>query len=312
MRHFQKLLYISYGNNDERSGLTQALSLARNNEGTLTVLVLCPEFPKDMQDFKSQYEATLTEHTHKAIEETIQALGLESGQVKVTVVLEQNKTPAVRAIQHVIQGGYDLLIKEAEPRESGKGFKAEDMELLRKSPCPVWLCQPITKHRDQIHVGVAIDPLSEEPADSRLALRMLELSQDLAQTCDKKLNVISCWVFELEQYLRGNVWMKTSDAELDERVLHAQTQHRQALEQVVKDSGVAADTLALHAVRGQPEEQIPAQVEKLGLDILVMGTVARTGIPGFMIGNTAENIVQTLPCSVLALKPRGFTSPVKG
>ena len=47
------------------------------------------------------------------------------------------------------------------------------------------------------------------------------------------------------------------------------------------------------------------------IDILVMGTVARTGISGFIIGNTAENTVQKLSCSLMALKPQGFVSPVK-
>lgn len=47
------------------------------------------------------------------------------------------------------------------------------------------------------------------------------------------------------------------------------------------------------------------------MDILVMGTVARTGIPGFIIGNTAENVFQKLSCSLMALKPQGFVSPMK-
>jgi len=42
-----------------------------------------------------------------------------------------------------------------------------------------------------------------------------------------------------------------------------------------------------------------------------MGTVARTGILGCLMGNTAENIVVELKCSLLALKPGGFVSPVK-
>lgn len=42
-----------------------------------------------------------------------------------------------------------------------------------------------------------------------------------------------------------------------------------------------------------------------------MGTVARTGIPGFIIGNTAENTLREIRCSLLALKPNGFVSPVK-
>jgi nucleotide-binding universal stress UspA family protein len=41
-----------------------------------------------------------------------------------------------------------------------------------------------------------------------------------------------------------------------------------------------------------------------------MGTVARIGIPGLLIGNTAETILDQLDCSVLAVKPPGFVSPV--
>jgi len=41
-----------------------------------------------------------------------------------------------------------------------------------------------------------------------------------------------------------------------------------------------------------------------------MGTVVRTGIEGFFIGNTAERILGQLRCSVLAVKPDGFVSPV--
>jgi nucleotide-binding universal stress UspA family protein len=49
----------------------------------------------------------------------------------------------------------------------------------------------------------------------------------------------------------------------------------------------------------------------LSADLVVMGTVARTGISGLIIGNTAEAILDQLMCSVLAVKPPGFTSPVK-
>jgi len=40
-----------------------------------------------------------------------------------------------------------------------------------------------------------------------------------------------------------------------------------------------------------------------------MGTVCRTGIAGFLIGNTAENVLNDVDCSVLTVKPEGFASP---
>ena len=46
------------------------------------------------------------------------------------------------------------------------------------------------------------------------------------------------------------------------------------------------------------------------IDLLVMGTVCRTGIAGFLIGNTAEEVLNQVGCSVLTLKPEGFVTPV--
>lgn len=36
-----------------------------------------------------------------------------------------------------------------------------------------------------------------------------------------------------------------------------------------------------------------------------------TGVAGFFIGTTAENVLQLVDCSVLRVKPEGFVSPVK-
>ena len=40
--------------------------------------------------------------------------------------------------------------------------------------------------------------------------------------------------------------------------------------------------------------------------LIVMGTVARTGITGIFIGNTAERVLSRLPCDVLVVKPGDF------
>jgi nucleotide-binding universal stress UspA family protein len=64
-------------------------------------------------------------------------------------------------------------------------------------------------------------------------------------------------------------------------------------------------------LKGHPEEVIPQFVVSEGIDLVVMGTVARTGIAGLLIGNTAERLLQRLITSVLAVKPDGFVSPVR-
>ena len=67
----------------------------------------------------------------------------------------------------------------------------------------------------------------------------------------------------------------------------------------------------VHQLKGWAEERILAFVRAKAVDILVMGSLARTGVKGFIMGNTAEGIMKKLPCAQVALKPNGFVSPVK-
>ena len=55
---------------------------------------------------------------------------------------------------------------------------------------------------------------------------------------------------------------------------------------------------------------IPGFAQKERVELIIMGTVGRTGISGFFIGNTAEAILGRVDCSVLAVKPPGFETPV--
>ena len=66
----------------------------------------------------------------------------------------------------------------------------------------------------------------------------------------------------------------------------------------------------VHIVKGKAHKVIQDLVQEQKADLVVMGTVARTGIPGVITGNTAESILNNIGCSVLAVKPPGFVTPV--
>ena len=61
---------------------------------------------------------------------------------------------------------------------------------------------------------------------------------------------------------------------------------------------------------GLPEDVIPLVADELDAELVVMGTVGRTGISAALIGNTAEHVIDSLNCDVLALKPQGYKSPL--
>ena len=67
----------------------------------------------------------------------------------------------------------------------------------------------------------------------------------------------------------------------------------------------------MQLVQGEPECAIATFIDRNGIDLVVMGTVARSGIRGLVMGNTAERVLQRLRGSVLAVKPPGFVSSVE-
>jgi nucleotide-binding universal stress UspA family protein len=66
-----------------------------------------------------------------------------------------------------------------------------------------------------------------------------------------------------------------------------------------------------HLAPGNPGLLIPDIGREIGAELIVIGTVGRTGIAGLLIGNTAESIISEVECPVLAIKPEGFETPVK-
>lgn len=310
MKKFHNMLYVSQGVTDGTNALKQALSLARNNGVGLKALIVSAEFPKEMRGYEAQYELSLVQQLEAFIKAIRQTTKISESDVPVQIEVEFGDMPAIRIIRYVLKGAHDLVIKEAEPNEEGKGFKAVDIELLRKCPCPVWLTRPINCHLNEMKIAVAIDPQNITLEGQNLSLHLLALSRSLADTCNGVLNIISCWDYEFEEYLRYNVWIKAQDDELIRTVNAAQSEHREALENIIKKSSIQGK-IQIHHVRGPVDQMIPKCVADRNIDILVMGTVARIGIPGFIIGNTAENILQKLGCSLLAIKPNGFVSPIK-
>lgn len=313
MQHFHRILYVSTGlDKDTLDGLKQALSLARNNQADLKLLLVHPELPLNQVAYREMYHAFFEAQAHEMLQSARAALAMADDAVPtIQVELESlDIPPAISIIRHVLRDGHDLLIKEAEFKEQGKGFKALDRTLLRKCPCPVWLARPISQPREAIRVAVAINPTSRSEEEQALSLRLLALAHSLAATCSGELSIVSCWEYAFEDFLRHNGRAEVPEEEILRAVLEAQAEHRYALQQLINQAALPSKSYQIQHLRGAADTLIPNFVALHKVDILVMGSVARTGITGFFIGNTAENIAEELGCSLLALKPAGFVSPI--
>lgn len=307
MHHFKNILYAMNMKGEETEGLKQALSLARNDEAALKVLALYPALPTKLQAQKEAFEAFLAKRTEDAL---IRARQIVPAVLpKLTQEVLESKLPlAVELTRYVIRHEHDLLIKEAEATES-EGFKALDMTLLRKCPSAVWLARPIAHSREKIRVAVAIDPFGEGENARDLSIRLLQMARTVADRCSGTLDIVSFWEYAYENYLRHSSWVSISTEEIVDTVQSAREEHLAQLKELIKASGIQGEQ-RIHHLRGEAAELLSPFAKKKEVDIMVMGTIARTGIAGFLIGNTAENVFEKLSCSLLTLKPHGYLSPI--
>lgn len=72
----------------------------------------------------------------------------------------------------------------------------------------------------------------------------------------------------------------------------------------VRAAGVACEVVML---TGRPDKEIVDYAEKLGADVIVMGTHGRSGLAHVLLGSVAERVVKgsTRPVLILPWKDRG-------
>lgn len=215
--------------------------------------------------------------------------------------------PATALIQEVLGSDHDLLVRShardlaaPEPRS----FGAIDMELIRKCPCPVLLVGPGgTRARPQV-VG-AVNASTDEEAEQALNRKLVEMTLLMSALEEGTPMLLQAWAPFAERTVR-------SHSHGDAFAVYVEDVRRRTEDDLVRLAQSATGSTAVQTahVRGEPEDVIPAFVVSRDVDLVVMGTQARAGIAGMLIGNTAERVLRKLSCSVLAVKPDGFVSPV--
>src|SRR5271168_656846 len=67
----------------------------------------------------------------------------------------------------------------------------------------------------------------------------------------------------------------------------------------------AGRTVIQAVVEGSPKAEIIQYARKQNIDLIVLATHGRTGLPHILMGSVAETVVRTAPCPVLTVRPEG-------
>jgi nucleotide-binding universal stress UspA family protein len=98
----------------------------------------------------------------------------------------------------------------------------------------------------------------------------------------------------------------------DELAAAARREAGQSLESLLKEARRAHLSATGVLLTGRPEQAIARAAKKHRVDLLVVGTHGRSGLPRLILGSVAARITAASPCPVLAVPQRYRRSPRRG
>lgn len=310
MERFSNLLVVIGGEPYDVT-MTRAVSLAIHNEARLTIIdVVAPiadSFFASRTNLATQLQQDAVAHRRQELMQ-IASEYVATG-IEVAVVVRVGN-PAVEIVSEVIESGHDLVIKTANTQTGIKHLLGSvTRALMRTCPCPVWAIKPGSGLRYRT-ILAAIDPLADDPQHVALNNTIIELAFSLAQREEAAVHVVSVWSVPMERTLRSRLGTQAYDQIIADAEAHVRSKLDQWL---AKHLAAPSETLdwKVHLLRGQASDKIAEVATQTSADLIVMGTVCRTGLAGWLVGNTAEHLLGAVTCGVLAVKPEGFVSPVQ-
>jgi nucleotide-binding universal stress UspA family protein len=351
MKRFKNILVVIHGESGNEALIKRAVTVGQRNQARLTVVVdinkvtmplraglpvvakepminIIEEFHADTpvpatskspDDFQERISATIEEFPLDVQEYIIQEEKHDLEQIVASIrqagVQASSKvlygTPFLAIIREVLWNGHDLVMITAEDIEGLKSvlFGTTTMHLMRKCPCPVWVMNP-TQPKHYSHILAAVDPSPSDETRDALNIQILDLATTLAHRERCELLILHTWSFPLESHVRSGR-VSVPQSKVDEWGRGVRDAHRRSLGELLRQYDFENLKHQVYMLKGEAGHLIPALAAEKEVELIVMGTLSRTGISGLLIGNTAEKVLRQVDCSVLTVKQDGFITPVK-
>jgi len=269
-------------NTNNQAVLSTANRLVREAGGH--VHGFCCVYDRDLSQYASRRDAkrTVKNSAVTRLEELIEPLKTDNVSVSSEVVWNENATDM--AIQACARSGAELMIVANTGQQ--KTGKQQQLQLLRGSPCPVLLART-TSNTDYHRVMAAVAIETGNERHDELNNRVIGNAQRIARATHSTLSVVAA--------LQGN----PNVAELLKLIAEQEDEQLSNEELISERFGIEVDQVFIDF--GSPKQVILEKVKASGADLLVVGTIARTGLSGAVVGNTCEKIVAELPIDLLTV-----------
>ncbi|MAQ99054.1 MAG: universal stress protein UspE [Oceanospirillaceae bacterium] len=285
--------------------LSRALWLAKSLKAELTLLTnawdpLGDEGSHVKAEMRDNIRYKFTERAERWLEEAAEELR-ESGQTVQTEVL-WHKHLHEAALEVLNQQDVDLVVKSV--RTAGlidRLFTHNDWNLLRHCPAPVLMVKNAEAWSNNRFIA-AIDATCDDEGHTRLNDNLLAFAELFADHLNTDLHLFNAY-----PEINLTFAMVPEVSIPDELISDLREQHEKGAQRWASKYNVPEDHV--HVGEGNTEDLLASLVTETGTDLVMLGSVGRKGISAALIGNTAEAVLNRVPCDVLVIKPQDGVSP---
>ncbi|MFT7279420.1 universal stress protein UspE [Pseudoalteromonas distincta] len=305
MNTIKRIIAVIDPTKDDQHGLARSIDLAKKSGASITAFMTVYDFSYEMTTMLSGDEReAMRDAVLKDRQLWLNDLVSPYKDINIETQVVWHNRPYEAIIDTVIDEKYDLVIKGTHQHGALKSviFTPTDWHLVRKCPAPVLFVKEMAWPANG-NILAAVNAVSENEEHVALNKRVIKDAQYLCELANAKLNLVNAYpatpiniAIEIPEFNPGLY---------NESV---KKHHHESTNALAAEFNLNPEQCFIE--EGLPEDVIPDVAKRLNSELVVIGTVGRTGLSAALVGNTAEHVIDSLDCDVLALKPDGYVSPM--
>lgn len=307
MSSYNHIVVVIDPTQEQQPALERAQLMAQRCDSKISIFMSIFDFSYEMTSMlSSEDREKLRDGIISQRQQWLEHLAqpLRDKQLNVETKLCWHNRPFESIINYAIEVNCDLILKSTHLHHKLKSviFTPTDWSLMRKAPVPVLL----VKDHDWPNDGkilVAVNVAAEDEAHRALNHQLVHRAQELAELINADVHLVNAY-----PGTPVNVAIELPDFDAHAYNNTLREHHQRRINEMAANYQIQQDHC--HVLEGMPEDVIPELSKSLDAELVVIGTVGRSGISAALIGNTAEHIIDQLDCDLLADKPSDFVSPL--
>ena len=313
MDMYQNILVVIDPTTDQQKALNRAIDLATkinisapDQQINITAFFSIFDFSYEMTTILSSGERnTMRQMVINEKQQWLdEIISVTSSQIKITSKVVWHNRPFEAIINQAIDNKHDLVVKGTHQHDKFKSvvFTPTDWHIMRKCPCPVLL---VKEHEWPLQGNIlgAINVCSDDAEHLSLNNTITKQAKNIAQLIKANVHLVNSY-----PGTPVNIAIEIPEFDATEYNSAMQAHHKEAMNKHANSFDIPLSNT--YVEEGLPEAVIEQAALNVDAELVILGTVGRTGISAALIGNTAEHVIDQLNCDVLALKPDGYISPM--